>query len=71
MSIAIAILDELDVTEWLPDANPAIFAGRGLAQGDGPVLTEDGRLVASYTVQAMIRGLANDRADGIGRATTT
>ena len=56
MSIAIAFHDQADVTGWLLYANPAIYAGRGLAQGDGRVFTEDGRLVASYTVQAMIRG---------------
>jgi acyl-CoA thioesterase II len=55
MSIAIAFHDEVDVTEWLLYANPAIYAGRGLAQGEGHVFTQDGRLVASYTVQAMIR----------------
>jgi acyl-CoA thioesterase len=58
MSIAIALHDPADVTEWLLYANPAIYAGRGLAQGEGHVFTQDGRLVASYTVQAMIRGFA-------------
>jgi acyl-CoA thioesterase len=60
MSIAIAFHDDVDVTEWLLYANPAIYAGRGLAQGAGRVFTEDGRLVASYSVQAMIRGFARD-----------
>jgi acyl-CoA thioesterase len=62
MSIAIAFHDEPDVSEWLLYANPAIFAGRGLAQGEGRVFTEDGRLVASYTVQAMIRGFTKEPA---------
>lgn len=56
MSTSIAFHDAFDVTEWLLYANPAIYAGRGLAQGEGHVFTRDGRLVASYTVQAMIRG---------------
>ena len=60
MSIAIAFHDDVDVTEWLLYANPATYAGRGLAQGEGRVFTEDGRLVATYSVQAMIRGFAND-----------
>lgn len=55
MSTSIAFHDDFDVTEWLLYANPAIYAGRGLAQGDGKVFAQDGRLVASYTVQAMIR----------------
>ena len=62
MSIAIAFHDEADVTDWLLYANPAIYAGRGLAQGEGHVFTQDGRLVASYTVQAMIRGFNKEPA---------
>lgn len=60
MSIAIAFHDEVDVTEWLLYSNPAIYAGRGLVQGEGHVFTRDGRLVASYTVQAMIREFARE-----------
>ena len=44
------------VDQWMLYANPVTYAGRGLAQGEGRVYTEDGRLVASYAVQAMIRG---------------
>lgn len=56
MSTSIAFHDEFDVTDWLLYANPATYAGRGLAQGEGRVFSRDGRLVASYAVQAMIRG---------------
>jgi uncharacterized protein (DUF427 family)/acyl-CoA thioesterase len=55
LATTIAFLDEVDVSEWLLYANPAIYAGRGLCQGEGRVFTRDGRLVASYTVQAMVR----------------
>jgi uncharacterized protein (DUF427 family)/acyl-CoA thioesterase len=55
LAATIAFHDEVDVSEWLLYANPAIYAGRGLAQGEGRVFTRDGRLVASYSVQAMIR----------------
>jgi uncharacterized protein (DUF427 family)/acyl-CoA thioesterase len=55
LATTIAFHDEVDVSEWLLYANPALYAGRGLAQGEGRVFTQDGRLVASYTVQAMIR----------------
>jgi uncharacterized protein (DUF427 family)/acyl-CoA thioesterase len=63
MSIAIAFHDDVDVTDWLLYANPAIYAGRGLVQGEGHVFTRDGRLVASYTVQAMIRGFDREPGD--------
>jgi len=37
-------------------SNPSIYAGRGLAQGHGTVFSQEGALLASYTVTAMIRG---------------
>ena len=55
MSVAIAFHDDVPVTDWLLYANPAIWSGRGLAQGEGRVYSRDGRLAASYTVQAMVR----------------
>jgi acyl-CoA thioesterase II len=55
MKTTIAFHEDVDVTDWLLYANPAIYAGRGLAQGEGHVFTQDGRLVASYTAQVMIR----------------
>jgi acyl-CoA thioesterase-2 len=54
--------DDFDITEWLLYANPAIWAGKGLAQGQGRVYASDGRLVASYSVQAMIRAFDKDPA---------
>jgi acyl-CoA thioesterase len=60
MSIAVALHADIDVTQWLLYSNTSTHAGRGLAQSDGKVFTADGRLVASYTVQAMIRAFARD-----------
>lgn len=58
MKADIAFHDEADITEWLLYTNRAFWSGRGLAQGDGRVFTQDGRLVASYTIQAMVRDFA-------------
>lgn len=58
LTAAIAFHDEVDVTEWMLYANPAIFAGNGSSQGEGRVYSADGRLLASYGVQAMIRPFA-------------
>lgn len=55
LSVSIAYHDEIDITQWMLYVNPAIYAGRGSVQGDGRVYSIDGRLVASYTVQAMVR----------------
>lgn len=62
MKATIAFHDDVDVTEWLLYANRAFWAGRGLVQGDGRVYTRDGRLAASYTVQAMVREFDRDPA---------
>jgi acyl-CoA thioesterase-2 len=62
IQITFNFLDHVDVSEWLLYANPAIWAGRGLAQGQGQVFTQDGRMVASYSVQAMIRAFDRDPA---------
>jgi len=58
LAITVALHDDAHLSDWLLYANPAIYAGRGLAQGEGRVFGEDGRLVASYTVQAMVRDFA-------------
>jgi acyl-CoA thioesterase len=56
MSIAMAYHADADVSQWILYSNPSIYAGRGLAQGHGTVFSQDGILLASYTVTAMIRG---------------
>ncbi len=62
MTASIAFHEDIDVTQWLLYANPATFAGRGHAQGEGRVFTQDGRLVASYSVHAMVRWLHAPKA---------
>jgi acyl-CoA thioesterase-2 len=60
MHVSVALHDDVDVTERLLYENRAIWAGRGLAQGEGRVFTRSGRLVASYSVQAMVRAATQD-----------
>jgi acyl-CoA thioesterase len=55
LTVSIAYHDEIDITEWMLYVNPAIYAGHGSVQGDGRVYSIGGRLLASYTVQAMVR----------------
>lgn len=62
MSIALALHDVVDVTDWLLYSVTSTHAGRGLAHGEGHVYTESGRLVASYTLQSMIRAFPQDPA---------
>lgn len=62
MKATIAFHDDVDVTQWLLYTNRAIWSGRGQVQGDGRVFSRDGRLAASYTIQAMVREFAADPA---------
>jgi acyl-CoA thioesterase len=55
MKATVAFHETVDVSEWLLYANRAFWSGRGLVQGDGQVFTRDGRLAASYSIQAMVR----------------
>jgi acyl-CoA thioesterase-2 len=55
LAVAISFHDEVDVTEWMLYANPAVYSGHGLSEGQGRVHALDGRLLASYQVQAMVR----------------
>jgi acyl-CoA thioesterase II len=66
VAASIAFHDEVDVTQWLLYANPAIYAGRGQVQGEGRVFARDGRLVASYSVQAMVRAFRTS-PDAMGK----
>lgn len=62
MKATIAFHDDVDVADWLLYTNHAFWSGRGLVQGDGRVFTRDGRLAASYTIQAMVRDFATQPA---------
>ena len=56
MGVNMAFHDDVDVTQWHLYSNPAIHAGqRAGARARDTSSREDGRLVASYTVQAMVR----------------
>ena len=55
VSATIAFHDEVDVTDWMLTETRAIWAGRGSVQSFVRVFASDGRLVASKTVQAMVR----------------
>ena len=62
MKATVAFHDDVDVSDWLLYTNSAVWAGRGLTQGEGRVFTREGRLAASYSVQSMIRPFVKDSA---------
>lgn len=47
--------EPFDAREWLLLAHRSPYAGRGRSYGEANVFTEDGRLVASYTQENVIR----------------
>jgi uncharacterized protein (DUF427 family)/acyl-CoA thioesterase len=55
VNATIAFHDDVDVSEWLLTETRSIWAGRGSTQSQIRVFTTDGRLVASKTVQAIVR----------------
>lgn len=62
MKATIAFHDDADITEWLLYSNTAFWSGRGLVQGEGKVFARDGRLAASYVIQAMVRDFQREPA---------
>jgi acyl-CoA thioesterase len=57
--------ERLDASEWLLLANESVWAGRGRTHGRCNVWTRDGRLVATYTQDNIVRAFA-DRRDHSG-----
>ena len=55
INATIAFHDDVDVSEWLLTETRSIWAGRGSTQSQVRVFAADGRLVASKTVQALVR----------------
>ncbi len=70
VNATIALHDEVDVTEWLLTETRSIWAGRGSTQSQVRVFAADGRLVASKTVQAIVRAFGRS-PDQMGRGYST
>lgn len=60
MALSLSFHDEADLTDWLLYSNVATYGGRGLTYGEGRIYGSDGRLVASFNVQGMMRSFAQD-----------
>jgi acyl-CoA thioesterase II len=58
----ISFHEPFDAREWLLLAHRSSYAGRGRSHGQADVFTEDGRLVASYTQDNIIRHMPAGRA---------
>jgi acyl-CoA thioesterase len=49
--------DHFDAREWVLLTHDVPFAGRGRVYGRGEAFTQDGRLVASFVQDSMVRGI--------------
>jgi len=59
--------EPFDATEWMLLQHESPYAGRGRSHGRAQVFTEDGRLVASFTQENMIRDYPAGQAPAPGR----
>jgi acyl-CoA thioesterase-2 len=55
VSHALSFHDDFDANEWLLIDHESLFAGRGRCYGRANVFTENRRLVASFTQEALLR----------------
>lgn len=62
MGLGITFHDPVAWDGWIRYHHQSTFAGAGMAYVRGQVLTADGRLLASFTQDAMIRGLGESAA---------
>jgi acyl-CoA thioesterase II len=58
MTIGVTFHDPIGWDGWLRYHHESTFAGAGMAYARGQVLTEDGRIIASFTQDSMIRAFA-------------
>lgn len=57
VAMTLAFHDDAPVDDWLLYSTTGIWSGRGLIQAEGRIYSGSGVLVASYTLQAMVRAL--------------
>lgn len=55
VAMTLSFHDDAPMDRWFLYSTEAVWSGRGLVQGEGHVWAGDGRLIASYSLQAMVR----------------
>lgn len=64
MALSIAFHGDPDTSQWMLYHHEASFAGGGLAHINGSVFDQQGRMLASFFLEAMLRSLEASRAAG-------
>jgi acyl-CoA thioesterase II len=57
LALTISFHDPVRADEWMLYAHESPFAGRGLAYGRAQIFARDGRLLASFSQEAMLRAI--------------
>ena len=60
LAIAVNFHDPVGWDGWIRYHHESTYAGAGMSHVRGQVFTEDGRLIASFTQDAMIRAFATE-----------
>jgi acyl-CoA thioesterase II len=68
VAISLSFHDDIPLDQWLLYSTTATWSGQGLVQGEGLVFSRSGALMASYSLQAMVRGMLSSAG---GRDATT
>jgi uncharacterized protein (DUF427 family)/acyl-CoA thioesterase len=63
VALSVAFHDDAPLDQWFLYRNSAFWSGRGLIQGEGKVFAQAGTLIASYTMQAMVREMLSSEQD--------
>jgi acyl-CoA thioesterase len=66
LSQTLTFHEGFDARDWLLLAHRAPYAGRGRGYGQADVFDTDGRLVASYVQENMIRDFPDGQAPAAG-----
>jgi acyl-CoA thioesterase II len=66
LSHTINFHERFEADQWLLFAHESVWAGRGRTHGRCTIWTEDGRLVATYTQDNIVRALGDDTNRGGG-----
>jgi acyl-CoA thioesterase len=66
VSQTLSFHEDFDASRWHMIAHESPYAGRGRSYGRAHVFTEDGRLVASFNQENMIRDFPSDRRPAAG-----
>jgi len=55
INASVSVANDSDVTDWNLTSTTNVWAGQGMSHGTGTIYSQSGRLIATFSVQAMVR----------------